>query len=80
MSKRCGSGVIKLDSILPIFAEFGIPGLVIGYLFWVNAKKEDRINSLTDKLVSKNDADAERFTAMTLTMERILMVVKGGEK
>lgn len=69
-----------MDSILPIFAEFGIPGLVIGYLFWSNSKKEDRINALTDMLVNKNDADTERFTAMTLTMERILMVVKGGDK
>jgi len=69
-----------MDTVLPIFAEFGIPGLVIGYLFWANAKKEDRINALTDKLVSKNDADVERFTAMTLTMERILMAVQGSEK
>lgn len=69
-----------METILPIFSEFGIPGLVIGYLFWVNSKKEDRINALTDMLVNKNDADTERFAAMTLTMERILMVVKGGGK
>ena len=69
-----------MDSILPIFAEFGIPGLVIGYLFWSNSKKEERINTLTDKLVNKNDGDVERFTTMTLTMERILMAVQGGGK
>lgn len=69
-----------MEVIFPFFSEFGIPGLVIGYLFWSNAKKEDRINSLTDKLVDKSEADVDRFTQMTLTMERILMVVQGGGK
>jgi len=69
-----------MDTVLPIFSEFGIPGLVIGYLFWSNSKKEERIASLTDKLVDKSDADIERFTKQTLTMERILMVVQGGGK
>tara|TARA_R110000744_G_scaffold326330_2_gene432085 strand:- start:1268 stop:1477 length:210 start_codon:yes stop_codon:yes gene_type:complete len=65
-----------MDGILPVFAEYGIPGLVIGYLFWANSKKEDRINDLTDRLVNKSEADADRFTKMTLTMERILMAVQ----
>ena len=66
-----------MEHVLLIFAEFGIPGLVIGYQFWANAKKEDRINDLTDKLVDKSESDVDRFTKITLTMERILMAVQG---
>lgn len=66
-----------MEQVLLIFAEYGIPGLAIGYLLWVNAKKEDRINDLIDKLVDKSESDVDRFNKMTLTMERILMAVQG---
>ena len=69
-----------MENLLPIFAEFGVPGLVIGYLFWSNGKKEERISELTDRLVDRNSADADRFTQQTLLMERILMAVNGGQK
>jgi hypothetical protein len=66
-----------MEQVLLIFAEFGIFGLIIGYLLWMIGKKEDRINDLTDKLVDKSESDVDRFTKMTLTMERILMAVQG---
>lgn len=62
-----------MEAILPIFAEFGIPGLIIGYLLWTNSKKEDRISALTDKLVERNDTSAQ----VTLMLERVLMAVQG---
>jgi len=66
-----------MEQVLLIFAEFGIFGLIIGYLLWMIGKKEDRINDLTDKLVDKSESDVDRFTKITLTMERILMAVQG---
>ena len=66
-----------MEHVLLIFAEFGIFGLIIGYLLWMLGKKEDRINDLTDKLVDKSESDVDRFTKITLTMERILMAVQG---
>ena len=66
-----------MEQVLLIFAEFGIFGLIIGYLLWMLGKKEDRINDLTDKLVDKSESDVDRFTKITLTMERILMAVQG---
>lgn len=64
-----------MEQLLPIAAEYGIGGLIVAYLLWMLAKRDERINTLTDQLVGKSDGDAERFTKITLTMERILMEI-----
>ena len=69
-----------MDALLPLFGDDGIPGLALGLLVWMNMKKDDRINDLTDRLVSKNESDADRFANITLTMERILMAVQEGDR
>lgn len=69
-----------METLLPALVEYGVPGLWIGYLLWSGARKDARIDQLTDRLVDKNDADAARFTGVTLTLERILMIVQGGNK
>ena len=69
-----------MDALLPLFGDYGIPGLALGLLVWMNMKKDDRINDLTDRLVSKNESDADRFANITLTMERILMAVQEGDR
>ncbi|GLQ26144.1 hypothetical protein [Sulfitobacter pacificus] len=70
-----------MTDLIPIFAEYGLPGAVIGWLVYLLNKKEARIDALTDKLFDKTEKEGERFHGITLTMERILMAVKsdGGD-
>lgn len=65
-----------METILPMFSEFGIPGLIIGYLVWGTTKKDERINALVDRLVEKSTEDVEQFTKVTLTLERILTLIQ----
>lgn len=66
-----------MDLVLPIFAEFGIPGLVIGYLLFSNNRKDERINELTDKFVSKSTEDAKRDAEWTVILQQLLRRSEG---
>ena len=69
-----------MDMIIEKLAEYGIPGLAIGYLMLSNYRKDQRIETLTDKQFEKNSSDAERFAGVTLAMERVLIAVQGISK
>ena len=69
-----------METLIEGLLAYGLPGIFIGWLMLDNYTKGQRVDLLTDKLVEKNDQDAARFAGITLTMERILMVVQGSVK
>ena len=69
-----------METLIEGLLAYGLPGIFIGWLMLDNYTKSQRISTLTDKLVEKSGQDAAQFAGITLTMERILMVVQGGVK
>ena len=69
-----------METLIEGLLAYGLPGIFIGWLMLDIYAKSQRISTLTDKLVEKSGQDAAQFAGITLTMERILMVVQGGVK
>ena len=65
----------SMPDLLPILGEFGLPGAIIAWQFFLLNGREKRIQELTDKLVDKTEKDVERFASNTVIMERIMAAV-----
>ncbi len=65
-----------METFAPILIDLGLPGAVIAWLVYQLGQKDKRIDGLTDRLIHKSAADAEKDTATTGLLERILASVE----
>jgi hypothetical protein len=69
-----------MQQFLEVFAQFGLPGLVIGLQFVWIWRSEKRIKYLTDQLSSEQSSrvdDARRYTSMALKIqERVFSAIE----
>lgn len=64
-----------MEALLPLLAEYGLPGAIIIWLMLDNNSKGKRIEALTDRLTDQRVINAEQNAATTNTLEKILDAV-----